>query len=282
MTAEGRGPGRAMRGTQPAKRRHGGQARSAAEVAGSRTGRERPAPQAGSRAARAAEASWSLERDRPGIVPFVLESLRELYGAPAWSSPRPATDELVLTILSQHTSDLNAERAYQALVSRLPSWDLVAHAPTEQVAAAISGGGLAQQKAPRIQAALRAVHDARGDYALDFLAGMEPRAARDWLTALPGIGPKTASVVLLFCFGLPLMPIDTHVHRVTLRIGLFPAGTPADRAHDMALRIFPLDRMYEAHLNLITHGRRTCHARRPACERCTVSPRCRYVNPDAP
>lgn len=224
----------------------------------------------------------ALERERPGLVAFVLAALRDLYGVPDWTPRRPPTDELVLTILSQHTSDLNAERAFDALVARFPDWDAVAGAPVEAVAAAIVGGGLAQQKAPRIQAALRQIHAERGDYRLDFLGAMDPREARDWLTRLDGVGPKTASVVLLFCFGLPLMPVDTHVHRVITRIGLIPPGTPADRAHDAALEVFPRDRMYEAHVNLITHGRRTCGARKPACWRCPVAPRCRYLDPAAP
>ncbi len=231
---------------------------------------------------RAAQPQTKLVGDRPGLVDFVLDRLAQLYGVPAWQPRRPPTDELVLTILSQHTSDRNAERAFDQLVQRVGDWDTVAHAPLDEVATAIASGGLAQQKAPRIQAALRQIREERGDYALDFLGGMAPRDARDWLVRLPGVGPKTASVVLLFCFDLPLMPIDTHVHRVTLRIGLIPTGTPADRAHDLALEIFPPDRMYEAHVNLITHGRRTCTALRPACSRCPVAPRCRYLDPRAP
>lgn len=220
--------------------------------------------------------------ERPGLVAFVLDALRELYGVPEWQPRRGPTEELVLTILSQHTSDLNAERAFGQLVARFDDWAAVAGADVEEVARAIESGGLARQKAPRIQSALRRIHAERGDYALDFLGAMEPREARDWLTRLEGVGPKTASVVLLFCFGLPLMPVDTHVHRVATRIGLIPARTPADRAHDLALDVFPLDRMYEAHVNLITHGRRTCSARRPACARCTVAPRCRFLDPGAP
>jgi len=227
-------------------------------------------------------AAGSLERERPGLVEFVLASLQGLYGLPDWAPRRPPTDELVLTILSQHTSDLNAERAFDELASRFPGWESVASAPVGDVAAAIASGGLARQKAPRIQAALRRVREERGDFALDFLGGMDPHAARDWLVRLDGVGPKTASVVLLFCFGQPLMPVDTHVHRVMTRIGIVPAGTPADRAHDVALDVFPPGRIYEAHVNLITHGRRTCTARNPACGRCPVAPRCRHVDPAAP
>ncbi len=225
---------------------------------------------------------WDLERDRPGLIDFVLSGLRELYGVPHWEPRNDPTDELVLTILSQHTSDSNAERAFVQLRRQLPSWDAVVEAPIQTVADAINSGGLAAQKAPRIQAALRRIHEERGDYDLRFLATLPLREARDWLTALDGVGPKTASVVLLFSFGLPLMPIDTHVHRVSRRIGLIPPNTTADQAHELALATFPPDRMYEAHVNLITHGRRTCAARRPACGRCPLAPRCRYVDPVAP
>ena len=219
---------------------------------------------------------------RPGLVEFVLAALRDLYAVPEWVPRRPPVDELVLTILSQHTSDLNAERTFDRLVARFPTWDDVAGARVETVAEAIASGGLAQQKAPRIQAALRRIHDERGEYDLSFLGDMDARAARDWLVRIDGVGPKTASVVLLFCFGLQLMPVDTHVHRVMSRIGLVPPRTPAERAHDLALDLFPAGSMYEAHVNLITHGRRTCTARNPACGRCTVAPRCRHVDPAAP
>jgi endonuclease-3 len=223
-----------------------------------------------------------VEEERPGLAGFVLDALAGLYGVPEWAPRRDPTDELVLTILSQHTSDLNAERAFGDLRRRFPSWDEVVAAPGEEIAAAIVSGGLAAQKGPRIQHALRRIRAERGDYGLAFLAELEPHDARAWLTRLDGVGPKTASVVLLFCFGLPLMPVDTHVHRVIGRIGLIPPGTTADRAHDLALEVFPLDRVYEAHVNLITHGRRTCTARRPACDRCSVAPRCRHLDPRAP
>jgi endonuclease-3 len=214
-------------------------------------------------------------------VGFVLEALADLYGVPEWAPRLDPVDELVLTILSQHTSDLNAGRAFEELRRRFPTWGEVAAAPPEAVASAIASGGLAAQKAPRIQRALRRICDERGAYDLGFLAALAPIDAREWLVRLDGIGPKTASVVLLFCFGHPLMPVDTHVHRVMGRIGLLPPRTPADRAHDLAIGLFPTGRVYEAHVNLITHGRRTCSARRPACGRCPVAPRCRHLDPRA-
>ncbi|MGZ6272629.1 MAG: endonuclease III domain-containing protein, partial [Candidatus Limnocylindrales bacterium] len=126
------------------------------------------------------------------------------------------------------------------------------------------------------------VREARGDYDLDFLAQLPPLEARAWLTRIPGIGPKTASVVLLFCYGLPLMPIDTHVERVSRRIGLLAPRQGLVPAHDTILEVLPTERIFEAHVNFITHGRRTCHAQRPACGRCLVAPRCRYLDPRAP
>jgi endonuclease-3 len=205
-----------------------------------------------------------------------------MYGVPQWVRRRDPTDELVLTILAQHTSDLNAERAFGGLRRRLPTWSAVEDAPLPVLEAAIASGGLARQKAPRIQAALRAIRGERGDYSLEFLGTMPPLAARDWLTRIPGVGNKTASVVLLFCFGMPLMPVDTHVHRVTRRIGLVPPKVSPDEAHVRLIADIPSDAIYEAHVNLITHGRRTCYARNPACFRCAVAGRCRYVDPRAP
>jgi endonuclease-3 len=245
--------------------------------------RPRSEAKSGAKARRRRKGSpWSLERRRPGLLDFVLAGLREMYGVPQWSRRRDPTEELVVTILSQHTSDLNAERALGELRRRLPTWSAVEAASLPELEAAIASGGLARQKAPRIQAALRAIREERGDYSLDFLASMAPLEARDWLTRIPGIGKKTASVVLLFCFGMPLMPVDTHVHRVTRRIGLVPAKADADEAHERLMADVPSEFIYEAHVNLITHGRRTCYARNPACFRCAVAARCRYLDPRAP
>ena len=215
-------------------------------------------------------------------MPFVLEALADMYGRPHWE-PRPdPVGQLVVTILSQNTSDANADRAFAALIARYPTWAEVEDAPLDELVDTIRGGGLAPQKAPRIQATLRHIREARGDYELDFLRRLAPLEARAWLTAIPGVGPKTASVVLLFCFGLPLLPIDTHVERVTRRIGIVRGGDSLTVAHDRILGDVAPERVYEAHVNLITHGRRTCHPRNPACGRCLIAPRCRYVDPRAP
>ncbi|TAM78941.1 MAG: endonuclease III [Chloroflexota bacterium] len=215
-------------------------------------------------------------------MPFVLDRLEAMYGRPHWE-PRPdPVGQLVVTILSQHTSDANADRAFAALQARYPTWAAVEDAPLDELIDTIRGGGLAPQKAPRIQATLHHIREARGDYALDFLARLPPLEARAWLTAIPGVGPKTASVVLLFCFGLPLMPIDTHVERVTRRIGILRPQDSLVAAHDRILGDIAPEQVFGAHVNLITHGRRTCHPRDPACGRCLIAPRCRYVDPRAP
>jgi endonuclease-3 len=158
----------------------------------------------------------------------------------------------------------------------------VEHAPLPELIEAIRPGGLAPQKAPRIQAALRSIRERSGQHVLDFLDGAPALEARNWMTAIPGIGRKTASVVLLFAFGTPLMPVDRHVERVSKRIGLLPKKATADQAHEMFLAMLQPDQMHEAHVNLITHGRQTCFARKPACDRCPVAARCRSVNPNAP
>jgi endonuclease III len=225
---------------------------------------------------------WPLERRRPGLLAFVLDGLAAEYGRPVWSRRRDPVAELVVTILSQHTSDLNAERAFDDLQQQFPDWAAVEAAPMEQLERAIVSGGLAYQKAPRIKAALAYLRERGGGYSLDFLAALPPLEARAWLTAIPGVGPKTASVVLLFSYGLPLMPVDTHVERVSRRIGLIRPESSVVNAHQDFLEMLPADRVYEAHVNLITHGRRTCTARQPACYRCPVAARCRYLYPRAP
>jgi len=251
-----------------------------------------------------------LEKKRPGLIPFVLDRLAEVGGRPTWSRRLDPTSELVLTILSQNSADTNAEAAFAALRAAYPSapgpanapteprpfpgwggrglpdlpppdWSAVEAAPIAELTDVIRPGGLANQKAPRIQAALRALLANGGGYSLEFLASMPPLEARAWLSAIPGIGKKTASVVLLFSFGLPLMPVDRHVHRVSHRVGLIPPRADADDAHDVFLAMLAPEQMYETHVSLIGHGRRTCHARNPDCEHCPLAPRCRYFDPKA-
>ena len=228
--------------------------------------------------------TWAtqLEKRRPGLVAEVLDGLAALYGRPRWKPRLDPISELVTPILSQNTSDTNAARAFAALRERYAGWAAVESAPVRQLASVIKSGGLAAQKAPRIKAALKATRLQSGDYDLSFLKEMEPLAARDWLTAIPGIGPKTASIVMLFCFGVPLMPVDTHVERVSKRIGFLPPKASLQFAHDAWLDLVEPSRMYEAHVALIRHGRGHCDALRPDCERCPIRARCRYVEKRAP
>ena len=163
-----------------------------------------------------------------------------------------------------------------------PDWAAVDAAPLPEVVEGIRPGGLPNQKAKAIKAALRAIHEARGDYSLEFLGEMTARDARGWLTAINGIGVKTASVVLLFSFGMPLMPVDRHVERVSRRVGLLPPQANGEEAHDYFLAMLEPDQMHEAHVNLIRHGRLVCTARRPDHDRCPLRERCRFVDPKAP
>ena len=248
-----------------------------------------------------------LERYRPGLVAFTRDSLAERYGRPAWERRLDPTSELLLTILTQNSADTNAEIAFEALRraypgggpatahnpgagwggfglgdGAAPDWTAVEFAPLPELTDVIRPGGLANQKAPRLQATLRFVREERGDYALEFLGDMSAIAARDWLTQIDGIGKKTASVLLLFCFGLPLLPIDRHVDRVMRRVGILPPKASLDEGHDLVLGLYEPDQMYEAHVNLIQHGRKVCHAQRPDHDACPLLPRCRFVDPKAP
>ena len=252
--------------------------------------------------------TWAktLERLRPGLVPFVLDELAGIYGHPAWERRLDPTSELILTILTQNSADTNAEVAFEALRRAYPSgaeirahnpgagwggdglpdgaapdWPAVERAPLPELVDVIRPGGLANQKAPRIQATLARIREERGDYSLEFLGDMPTLEARDWLTAMDGIGKKTASVLLLFSFGQPLMPVDRHVERVSSRVGLIPKKASADDAHDLYLGLLRPEDMHEAHVNLIQHGRTICHARKPDCAACPLRPRCRFVDPKA-
>ncbi len=206
----------------------------------------------------------------------VHAALLKEYGQPVWRREMPALDELVSTILSQNTSDINRDRGFEALRARLPTWEAVRDAPEAEVIDAIRPAGLANQKGPRIQQVLRAITQERGALDLEFLRDMPVDEARVWLTQFKGVGPKTAAIVLLFSLGLPAFPVDTHVHRVTGRLGLRPEKLSADDSHAYFEGLLPPETYYAAHLNLIRHGREVCHARRPECERCVLKSMCAF------
>lgn len=200
--------------------------------------------------------------------------LRRVYGTPPAPRHLPPLDELILTVLSQHTSDTNRDRAYADLRARFPTWDDVADAPLPALARAIRRGGLGPTKAVRIRGILRALHE-RG-IALDerALSRMRSKALWDVLVSLPGVGPKTAACVLLFSLDRPYFPVDTHVHRVARRLGLVDERADAVVAQEELQASVPPAEMYSLHMNLIRHGREVCIARRPYCSQCVLSSLC--------
>lgn len=207
----------------------------------------------------------------------VVRRLDALHGRPTWQQRMPPLEELIACILSQHTSDNNSWRAYQRLRERFPAWEAVMKAPVEEVEEAIRPGGLASSKAPRIQAVLRAVAEHNeGRLNLDFLQHMDTESARRYLLSLPGVGPKTAAIVLCFSLGRPVIPVDTHVFRVSWRLGFFDRKVGEAKAHDLLQRIVPEEHIYPFHVHLIRHGRQVCKAQRPRCEQCPLADICAY------
>jgi len=202
--------------------------------------------------------------------------LLEAFGDPVWRDPLPAVDELVSTILSQNTNDLNRDRAFHALRERFPSWEAVRDAKRGEVIQAIRPAGLAKQKGPRIQQVLQSITNERGSLDLGFLRELPLDEARAWLTRFKGVGPKTAAIVLLFSLGRPAFPVDTHIFRVTGRLGLRPPRMTVEQSHVYLERLLPAETYYAGHLNLIRLGREVCHARKPACPECPVRRLCTY------
>jgi endonuclease-3 len=219
--------------------------------------------------------------DRAGQYEAVFAALNDCYGTPEWVPGEDPVDALVGTILSQSTADTNTARAFARLKARYPDWESVIDAPVADLVETIRVAGLANQKAPRIQDALRTIRQERGSISLDFLAGMPPREAEAWLTRIHGVGRKTAGIVLLFSLGMPAFPVDTHVHRVSGRLGLIPPRANPDRAMDILEALGAPETYYPFHINLIRHGRAVCKAPRPLCERCPVQDLCDYYRATA-
>jgi endonuclease-3 len=207
----------------------------------------------------------------------VQRRLVEFYGQPTWRNPLPPVDELVSTILSQNTNDINRDRAYESLRRQFPSWEAVRDGEPGLVVSAIRQAGLANQKGPRIQKVLQEITAERGSLALNFLADMPLEEARAWLMKFKGVGPKTAAIVLLFSLGRPAFPVDTHIYRVTGRLGLRPEKMTVEEAHIHLEKTFPPETYYAAHLNIIRLGREICAARKPACARCPLQEICSYA-----
>ena len=204
----------------------------------------------------------------------VMEVLGREYGPVEWVPRYGPASELVSTILSQHTSDVNSHRAFDSLMKRFGSLDAVADAPVEEIEESIRMGGLARVKAPRIKEVLQKVREMVGSYDLSFLAEMPLPEAKAWLKELPGIGPKTAAIILCFSLGLPAMPVDTHIYRVSKRLGLIGPKVSADAAHDILEPMVAPDDVFAFHVYLIQHGRAVCKALRPQCHRCVLASSC--------
>ena len=206
----------------------------------------------------------------------IHQRLLSFYGRPDWRLPLSPLDELVSTILSQNTNDRNRDLAFNNLRAHFPTWEQVRDASVADVIQAIHSAGLANQKGARIQQVLREITAQRGDLSLDFLSDILPEEAVVWLRSFKGVGPKTAAIVLLFSLGKPAFPVDTHIYRVSGRIGLRPAKMSAEQTHAHLAGLLPPDTYYAAHLNLIRLGREICHPRRPDCPVCPVQDLCDY------
>lgn len=214
--------------------------------------------------------------DNCALALRVHQLLLDYYGYPEWRNPLPPLDELVSTILSQNTNDTNRDRAFNTLRSRFPAWEQVRDAPQDDVIEAIRTAGLANQKGPRIQNILRSITGQRGDLDLDFLSDLSTEEASNWLMGFKGVGPKTAAIVLLFSLKKAAFPVDTHIFRVSGRIGLRPEKMTVEAAHEHLAGLFPEDTYYAVHLNIIQLGREICAARTPRCEICPLKELCAY------
>jgi len=206
----------------------------------------------------------------------VHNRLLNYFGYPEWRNPLPPMDELISTILSQNTNDTNRDRAFNSLKESFPTWEQVRDAEEEQVIETIKTAGLANQKGPRIQDLLRQVTEQRGNLDLEFLSDLSAEEASAWLMGFKGVGPKTSAIVLQFSLGKAAFPVDTHIYRVSGRLGLRPGKMSADRAHAHLAQLFPPKTYYAAHLNIIRLGREICSARNPKCAICPLNDICGY------
>ena len=221
----------------------------------------------------------------------VFELLIRTYGEPKNEPDYDPLGGLIGTILSQHTSDINSDRAYKQLITTFPTWEDVRDALTHVVAETIRSGGLANIKARRIQDVLLTLTEQQyeqggrqslSDYLYDELTRRTSEDAWHYLRSMPGVGPKTAACVLMFNLNRPIMPIDTHVYRISRRLGLIGSKVTVEQAHTIFANITPPEWVYPLHVNLVRHGRRVCHAQRPDCAQCTLYQECAYVGSVSP
>ena len=227
------------------------------------------------------ERARTLFKSMPCKALEIHRLLIQEYGNRRWQARADPLSELIGTILSQNTSDVNSARAFNALRAILPTWEDVRDAPVETVEAAIRPGGLSAIKAPRIQRVLAAITRERGNLDLAFLANLPIPEARRWLTSLDGVGPKTAACVLMFSLGKPVIPVDTHVHRLARRLGLVKNTATPEQTEEILESLLPPADRYVFHLNLIAHGRQVCKAQRPRCSDCVLACHCDYFAPSA-
>jgi endonuclease-3 len=206
----------------------------------------------------------------------IVRRLEERYGQANWSPRWSPEEELVACILSQHTSDINSFRAFDNLKRQYATWDEVIAAPTDQLAETIRCGGLANSKAARIQKVLQIIREQEGSVDLRRLNQLSDQEARRYLMALPGVGPKTAAIVLCFALGRPVIPVDTHVFRVAWRLGLIRKQIGEARAHDALQELVPQEIIYNFHVALIQHGREVCKAPVPRCNGCPLTDLCSF------
>ena len=207
----------------------------------------------------------------------VFELLKDFYGLPTWREPLPPLDELVSTILSQNTNDVNRDKAFYSLKDKFPTWEEVRDADPQEVVEAVRIAGLANQKGPRIQKVLQQISEERGELDLDFLREKPAAEVYDWLVRFKGVGPKTTAIVMQFSLGIPAFPVDTHVYRVSGRIGLRPDKLTVEQAHPFLAALFNPQDYEAAHLNIIRLGREICSARSPQCEKCPLNKICDYA-----
>jgi endonuclease-3 len=222
-----------------------------------------------------ARSAWQRPSSRR--IRTLRDRLADVYGIPTMAPHGDPLAELVLTVLSQSTNDRNRDVAFLALRDRLGAWEAVRDAPVDEIEEAIRPGGISKVKSVRIKAILEAITESCGDLELDWMREAPVEESRAFLCRLPGVGRKTAACVLLFAYGLRDVPVDTHVSRVGTRLGLFRPGAPFDELHDDMLALTPPGAELELHVNLLRHGRRTCHAQRPRCAECALRRMCPKV-----
>ncbi|HWP31590.1 MAG TPA: endonuclease III [Fimbriimonadales bacterium] len=215
-------------------------------------------------------------RNRAKAIERIVEKLEALYGKPTYQQRYEPLDELVCCILSQHSTDAVAFPTFEGLREKYPNWEEIAKLTQKELAREIRRVGLPNQKAKHILGALKEIHKRTGSYSLDILRKMPTEEARQWLISLPGVGPKTAAIVLMFAFGRGIIPVDTHVFRVGWRLGFYDKRIGAAKAHDVLMKVVPEDLCYRFHLALIQHGRKICRARTPLCYLCPLTRLCAY------